>query len=194
MKSNIPQEPLLADLTSGDEARAEAAACELAQAGEPVFAALKPLLHSEDADRRWWAVRTLGQMKAPREDWLIGALADKSSEVRAAAALALSTHPTEDAAPALVQALQDEDSIVAILAVNAVIAIGKAAVPAVLDAYPNSNQRGRIQSMRALAEIQDHRAIPLMLKATEQDSAMLYHWAEQGLECLGLNMVYIKPE
>ena len=48
--------------------------------------------------------------------------------------------------------------------------------------------------MRALAELQDHRAIPLMLKATEQDSAMLYHWAEQGLERLGLNMVYIKPE
>ena len=194
MKSETRQAALLADLTSGDEVRAEAAACELAEAGDAALVALEPLLHSDDVDRRWWAVRTLGQMQSPRPDWLIQALADNSAEVRAASALALSTHPVEDAAPALVEALQDEDSIVAILAVNAVIAIGKAAVPALLDAYPNSTARGRIQSMRALAELQDHRAIPLMLKATEQDSAMLYHWAEQGLERLGLNMVYIKPE
>ena len=194
MKSETRQDALLADLTSGDEARAEAAACELAEVGESVVPSLEPLFRSQDDDRRWWAVRTLGQMQVPRTDWLIKALADRSAEVRAAAALALSMHPAEDAAPALVHALQDEDSIVAILAVNAVVAIGKAAVPALLDAYPNSSQRGRIQSMRALAEIQDHRAIPLMLKATEQDSAMLYHWAEEGLERLGLNMVYIKPE
>jgi HEAT repeat protein len=194
MQSDTRLTTLLADLTSGDEARAEAAACALAETPEAALAALGPLLHSEDVDRRWWSVRTLGQMQAPPPDWLIQALADKSAEVRAAAALALSTHPVEDAAPALVQALQDEDSIVAILAVNAVVAIGKPAVPALLNAYPSSSPRGRIQTMRALAEIQDHRAIPLMLKATEQDSAMLYHWAEQGLERLGLNMVYIKPE
>ncbi len=194
MSSDSRQAALLADLTSGDEARAEAAALELAQLGDAALPALGPLLRSADVDRRWWAVRTLGQMQTPPSGWLIEALSDNSSEVRAAAALALSIHPVEDAAPALVQALQDEDSIVAVLAVNAIVAIGKAAVPALLDAYPNSNPRGRIQSMRALAELQDHRAIPLMLKATEQESAMLYHWAEQGLERLGLNMVYIKPE
>jgi HEAT repeat protein len=194
MSSDSRQAGLLADLTSGDEARAEAAALELAEVGDAGLPALEPLLRSADVDRRWWAVRTLGQMQTPPSGWLIEALSDNSSEVRAAAALALSTHPAEDAAPALVQALQDEDSIVAILAVNAIVAIGQPAVPALLDAYPNSTPRGRIQSMRALAELQDHRAIPLMLKATEQESAMLYHWAEQGLERLGLNMVYIKPE
>ncbi len=54
--------------------------------------------------------------------------------------------------------------------------------------------QARIQIMRSLAEIRDHRAIPLMLKATEEDSAMLNYWAKEGLERLGLNMVYIKPE
>ena len=33
-----------------------------------------------------------------------------------------------------------------------------------------------------------------MLKATEEDSAMVNYWAKEGLERLGLNMVYIKPE
>jgi hypothetical protein len=48
--------------------------------------------------------------------------------------------------------------------------------------------------MRSLAAIKDHRAISLMLKASEDDSAVLNHWAQEGLEALGLNMVYIKLE
>jgi HEAT repeat protein len=114
--------------------------------------------------------------------------------VRAAAALGLSTHPVEAAAPALAALLNDPDSIVGILAVNALIAIGKPAVPVLLDAYSQLDQRGRIHCMRALADIRDHRAIRLMMTAIEEESAMLRFWAEQGLERLGLNMVYIKPE
>ncbi len=185
---------LLAELTSGDEERAEAAARKLVEAGNSVLPVLEPLLRSDVPDHRWWAVRTLAQLPAPRVDWLVRALKDESSDVRAAAALGLSSHPTEDAASALVSALSDEDSIVAILAVNALVAIGQAAVPVILDAYPTADLRGRIQSMRALAELRDHRAIPVMLKATEADSAMLRYWAGEALERLGLNMVYIKPE
>jgi HEAT repeat protein len=194
MKSDISQEQLLADLTSGDETRAEAAAIQLAEAGEPSLPALEPLLTSGNTDHRWWAVRTLGQLSAPRTDWLLRALRDPSAEVRAAAALALVSHPIEDAAPALVEALDDEDGIVAILAVDALSAIGQRAIPALLDAYPQSSQRGKIQIMRTIAGLRDHRAIPLMMRAIEEDSAMLRYWAENGIERLGLNMVYVKPE
>ncbi len=187
------QETLLVDLTSGDEERAEEAARQLAGIGAPILPALGRLLESQEGDRRWWAVRTLAQMAAPRRDWLIRSLADPSAEVRAAAALGLSAHPADDAAPALAGALQDEDSVVAILAVSALLAIGAPAVPVLLEAFPKSNQRGQIQMMRALADLRDHRAIPLMMKAIEADSAMLRYWAEQGLERLGLDMVYIKP-
>jgi HEAT repeat protein len=185
-------EKLLGELTSGDEERAEAAAHRIAAAGEGALPALEPLLRSEVSDHRWWAVRTLAQMQSPQKEWLIRAVSDESPEVRAAAALGLSSHPAEQAASALVGALSDEDSIVAILAVNALVAIGAAAVPAVLDAFPGADPRGRIQCMRALAELRDHRAIPVMLKATEADSAMLRYWANEGLERLGLDMVYIK--
>ncbi len=192
MGSESEQHQLLADLTSGDETRAEEAANRLAETGPSILPGLEPLLSSDVSDDRWWAVRTLGQMAEPRTDWLLRALGDPSSDVRAAAALALVSHPSGEAAPALVSALDDSDSIVAILAVNALAAIGKESVPALLEAFPTSSQRGKIQIMRAIAELQDHRAIPLMMKAIEGDSAVLRYWAEQGIERLGLDMVYIK--
>lgn len=194
MNGEEKQEALLADLTGDNEDRAEEAARQLAEIGAPILPALGRLLESNVGDRRWWGVRTLGQMAAPPRDWLIRSLADPSGEVRAAAALGLAAHPAEEAAPALAGALQDEDSIVAILAVNALLAIGAPAVQALLDLFPKSNQRGQIQIMRTLADLRDHRTIPLMMKSVEADSAMIRYWAEQGLERLGLDMVYLKPE
>ena len=32
-----------------------------------------------------------------------------------------------------------------------------------------------------------------MMKVMEEDSVLLQHWAKEGLERLGLDMVYIKP-
>ena len=194
MKPDRSTASLLADLTGGDEERAEAAALRLAGLGEAALPALEELLRSADADQRWWALRTIGQFAAPPVELLLRGLEDGSADVRAAAALALAAHPAGQAAPALAAAIRDEDNLVGMLAVNALVAIGKPAVPVLLEAYPASNPRGRIQTMRALADIRDPRSIPLMMKAIEEQSALLRFWAEQGLERLGLDMVYIKPE
>jgi HEAT repeat protein len=94
----------------------------------------------------------------------------------------------------LVEALDDEDAMVAVLAVDALRAIGPDSVPALLEAFPSRSRRAKIQIMRTLAELHDHRAIPLMMQAIEEGSALLRYWAEQGIEHLGLDMVYIKPE
>jgi HEAT repeat protein len=185
---------LVADLTSENEARAEAAAAELAHLGGTALTPLESLLQSSVVDERWWAVRTLAQMDTPPLEWLIDALRDPSNEVREAAALALSAHPDEMAVPGLVRVLSDADGLLATLVANALTAIGKPAVPKLLEAFNNARPQARIQIMRSLAEIRDHRAISTMLKATDEDSAMLNYWAQEGLERLGLNMVYIKPE
>ena len=185
---------LLAELTSGDESRAEASASELAQLGDSALAPLQSLLDSSDADQRWWAVRTLAQIPDVDAGLFLVKLNDSSVEVRQAAALALAAHPLEEAAPLLVRALNDADSMVGTLSANALIAIGKPVVPILLDAIESASQSVRIHLMRALAEIRDHRAIPVMMKAMDPDSAMLNYWANEGLERLGLNMVYIKPE
>ncbi len=185
---------LLADLTSGDETLAEAASGALAQTGESALPRLKSLLESPVADHRWWAVRTLAQFAALPVEWLTSSLNDPASEVREAAALALSSHPDEKSVSALIRALSDSDSMVGTLAANALGLIGNASVPPLLDAYEGAPLNAQIHILRALAEIRDHRAIQLMMKAMDSDSAMLNYWAKEGLERLGMNMVYIKPD
>jgi len=185
---------LLADLTSGDETRAEEAVPELVALGEQAFPALRAQLKSADADQRWWALRTLASAPQALTEWLLPFLGDSALEVRQAAALGLCSHPDETAIRPLVRALGDADSMVSSLACSALVAIGKAAVPSLIEIPKDAPHMARINAMRALAEIADHSAIPALMAALEEDSVMMQHWAEEGLERLGLNMVYLKPE
>ena len=191
IKMNNP----LADLVSGDDARAEHAIPEITAMGEAAIPTLVDLTHSQDEDTRWWAVRALAASAHTRTVDLIPLLGDSASEVRAAAALAICHHPHEDAVEALVNALGDEDSLAANLAGNALVKIGGPSVPALLEVMnePGVPSNIRIHIVRALAEIKDHRAIPLLMKCMAEDSAVLQYWAMEGLERLGLDMVYIKP-
>ena len=184
---------LLNDLTSGSEARAEKAVPALIELGDEAVPALLELTRSSEADDRWWALRVLAQAPHARAEWLIPFLTDPAREVRQCAALGLALKPDENAMQALVRALSDEDSMVSSLTVNALVKIGSPAVPALIDAVKDGSQSARIHALRALAEIRDHRAIPLMMKVMEEDSALLQHWAKEGLDRLGLDMVYIKP-
>jgi HEAT repeat protein len=185
---------LLNDLTSGEERLAENAVVSLIELGNDAITALMDLTRSPDVDSRWWALRTLAQSPLCRTEWLIPFLLnDPAPEVRQCAALGLAGKPDESATRPLIQALSDEDGMVANLAGNALVKIGSAAVPSLIEAVKNEPQSARIQALRALAEIRDHRAIPVMMKVMEEDSALLQHWAKEGLERLGLDMVYIKP-
>jgi HEAT repeat protein len=92
-----------------------------------------------------------------------------------------------------VDALTDGDSMVGSLASHALVKIGGPAVPSLIDAVKQGPQTQRIHALHALAEIRDHRAIPIMMQVMQEDSALLQHWAQEGLERLGLDMVYIKP-
>ncbi len=185
---------LLAGLTSSDDTLAEASALELAALGEAALPALTSLLDSAEVDHRWWAVRTLAQCEYPPPDVFLRMLEDPSGEVRQCAALALASHPDPQAAAALIRALSDPDRMTANLAANALIAIGAEAVPGLVETVHNGGQAARLEALRALAEIRDPRAIPTMMNVLEEDSVFLQHWAEIGLENLGLNMVYFKPE
>lgn len=183
---------LLAELTSGDDERAEQAIPAIVNAGAAAIPALLEL-RSENADSRWWAVRALAASPHTRTSDLIPALRDSNADVRAAAALALSHHPGEEAVSVLTQSLGDSDQLTAGLAANALVKVGKAAVPSLIEAAKDGEQSIRILALRALSELRDHRAIPVMMKCIQEDSAVLGYWAQTGLERLGLDMVYIKP-
>ncbi|GAB4449036.1 MAG: hypothetical protein OHK0041_09990 [Anaerolineales bacterium] len=186
---------LLSDLTSGDETRAENAAAALTQLGESAFPSLLDLTRSPDADIRWWAVRTLAQSPRCPTEWLIPFLIqDPAPEVRQCAALGLAGKADESAIQPLVRALSDADGMVGTLAAAALVKIGSAAVPSLIEVVKTGAQSARILALRALAEIKDHRAIPVMMKVMEEESSLLQYWAQEGLERLGLNMIYLKPE
>lgn len=185
---------LVERLTGRDESGAEAAALELAEAGSKSMARLEPLLQSDNQDHRWWAVRTLAAMRDPDTGWFRQALHDASPEVRAAGALALVAHPDPAAMEDLIEILGDEDSVTASLATRALVVIGEPAVPGLLESYTAAAPRARIQVMRALAELRDVRAIRLLLQASDEGSAAVQYWAREGLNMLGLDMIYMTPE
>jgi HEAT repeat protein len=184
---------LLQDLTSGDESRAEQAVPSLVELGADAIPALREMTLSTDADSRWWAVRTLSQSPQSLTAWLIPFLNDPAPEVRQCAALGLAIRPDEGATQALLRALNDADAMVCSLGVQALVAIGAAAVPSLIDAVKTGQLAARIHGLRALAEIRDPRAIPVMMQVMEEDSALLQYWAKAGLDRLGLDMVYLKP-
>jgi len=184
---------LLAELTSGDDERAENSIPAIVELGTAAMPALLALTRAEEVDSRWWAVRVLAASPHTRTEDLLPLLNDSAPEVRAATALALCDHPNESAIDALIKALADEDPLTAGLAGNALVRIGSPSVPGLLEVMKESPTGIRITALRALSEIRDHRAIPVMMKALGEESALLQYWAKEGLERLGLDMVYIKP-
>lgn len=185
---------LLEDLASGEEARAEQAVSALVELGSEAIPAIREMTLSPDADSRWWALRTLAQSPHAPAEWLIPFLDDPSPEVRQCAALGLGIKADESAAQSLIHALNDGDAMVCSLAVQALIKIGAAAVPSLIEVVQTAPQSARIHGLRALAELRDHRAIPIMMKVMEENSVLLQYWAKEGLDRLGLDMVYLRPE
>ncbi len=181
------------ELISGNDTRAENAISAIVELGAAAIPALLELTRAPDSDSRWWAVRALAASRFSRAANFIPHLSDSAPDVRAAAALALCDHADEAAIPALIKTLADEDAITAGLAVTALTKIGKPAVQSLIEAATNARTGTRILALRALGEIRDHRAIPILMKSMSEESAALQYWAQLGLERLGLDMVYIKP-
>ena len=186
-------EALLADLTSGDEARAEASVPQLAALGETIIPSMQALLNSSDVDTRWWAIRTLASLPSLDVGVILPSLSDAAPEVRQCAALTLCGHPSEAAIPPLIQALSDSDSLVAELSARALIAVGEPATESLLEVLKEAKPSAKIHAMHALAGIADPRSIRPMIESMSESSAMLQYWAQIGLEKMGVNMVYVKP-
>lgn len=105
----------------------------------PEIEKLLALLHEEDGFERQDARRALvriGRKAVPR---LIGTLRDRDKHVRWESAKALGEIRDPRAAPALVQSLEDRRSEVAWLAADALIALGRDALPALLGALENGD-------------------------------------------------------
>lgn len=188
----------LSDLVTkllADDDTARQATEELAAQGSASLTTIQSLLAHEQADVRWWAVRTcvIIQDNVDIAPLLIQALQDPDPAVRQCAALGLQQRPDDRAVAALIAALTDPDSLVARLAANALAATGPAAVPELINLVENSSSKVRLEAVRALALTGDTRSIPTLFNALESDSSLMEYWANEGLDRMGVGMVFFKP-
>jgi HEAT repeat protein len=189
-------EKLIDELTYGDDQRAETAVHELAAFGEKAAEQLKELYNPSYSDEevRWWALRAIAEIPSElSKATLLAGLGDENSGVRYCAALGLREQPAAQAIPTLVELLNSPDKLLARLASDALIRTGEEAVPALLSVMENGPQNARLEAVRALAHIGDKRSIPGMIGALEEGSAMIEYWANEGLEKMGVGMVFYKP-
>ena len=100
----------------------------------------------------------------------------------------------QNSVSALIGLLPNQNSLLRRLAMNALVALGKDATPALLTFLDEhkAQDAARFSAIRALANIGDYQAIPALMDALEEESALIRHWAEEGLVKLGLDMVYMK--
>ena len=170
----------LEDLFSGEEARAEAALAQVTAADVP---GLIDHLAEGERDARQWAAAGLGRGPADPDQAVRAAVLHSLGEQRAPAALT-----------PLLFALADPSPFLARIAGDALIKLGPAAVPALCRALEQEAEpRVRVALTRALAHLADPRAIPALFRALDDDSALVQHWADEGLERLGVGQVYFQP-
>jgi HEAT repeat protein len=188
-------EQLLEDLSSEDEARAQAAIPALSVHGQAAVGPLIRLLQSPIPDRRWWAAYALSAFKGnpAAQRGLTNALQDPDNAVQQCAALGLKHNPSKEAGPALARTLRSPDRLTARLAGDALAALGAPAIPYLAEASQDPDPSVRIEAVRALAETRHPDAIGPLFKCIDDSSSLVTHWAEEGLDRLGIGMMFFSP-
>ncbi len=185
---------LLAELLCGYDDRAEIAAQTIGTLGPAGFDLIQPLCADPRADHRWWAARTLSQLRSEAATQaLIGLLADLDSDVRACAAFALGEAQTEQAIEPLARLLADSSVFVSAMASDALARIGRLSVPTLIDRLRKGVGLERARAAKALLAILDSRSIPALIAALDDDSPVVQHYASEALTRLGVGTVLIKP-
>lgn len=191
----LPLDDIVADLTSGDLTRAESAALAFGRLDlNESLSTLNNLLNDNDSETRWWAARALAELPAEAAaDLVAKALRDDNDAVRQCAALVAREQPSKAAIRALVKLLGDGNRLLARLAADALIASGEDATIELIAVLEKQEGAAQVEAARALAHIGDTRAIGPLFRALDTDSTMVEHWANEGLDRMGLGMRFFSP-
>jgi HEAT repeat protein len=172
--------------------------------------ALRPLLSDVDANRRWWAVRTLALIGGPDAARLAQErLEDADEATRCAAALTLGELAASPAVPALANRLADISGWVRDSAADALAMIGEPALPALVRALTDARQPVRVRAAAALRKalvqrltgltINDYPpaywpALNALYHALNDPNRMVRQHAYEAIDRLGLfDQVYFAP-
>jgi HEAT repeat protein len=188
-------EDLFGDLKSGVDEVAEKAVPQIVSYGDEAIEILSKLSTDPNPDHRWWALRTLSEIK--NEDiteYLIEGLNDENISVQQCAAIGLRERPDLYALPELIGFLSHEDKLLVRLIGDALIVLGKDAAAELLKVVQHQNSKqAKLQAVRALAFIGDHSSITALFKLLDGDSMLLEYWASLGLERMGVGMTFFNP-
>ena len=186
---------LMADLISGEDDRAEKAALELGTLGQAALDWLRPLFADPQAERRWWAARTLSLVRSNEaRGVLIAFLLDGDADVRACAAFALGESQAEEAIEPLAKRLNDSSVFVSAMASDALARIGQASTLTLIERLKFGTAMERARAAKALLAILDSRSIPALIAALDDESPVVQHYASEALTRLGVGTILLKPQ
>jgi HEAT repeat protein len=179
------------ELISGDEIRAENAAINPPSNKREALSILEDLLSTKDATFRWWACRSLSEIKSNAAGQLLtSCLSDKDLSIQRCAAIGLRISPMPEALDQLIYLLINADSLTQRLAGDALIALERKATESLLEVLEKSKENSRVEAARALAKIADPKSISSLFALLESESQMLEHYASEGLEKMGIGMQF----
>jgi HEAT repeats len=132
------------------------------------------------------AIYILGLLESPvATSTLIQALDDPVPSVRMQAVKALGRVGEPSAVPALLNALRGADEQFGSQIFSALVKLGRAAVPALIDASNSHSTWMRWQAMRALGAIRDRRALPVLVSALSDKDHSVAWMGAKGLTQYG---------
>jgi HEAT repeat protein len=124
---------------------------------------------------------------------LIAALEDDDADVRACAVVALSKLKPQEAIEPLVARLSDRSAYIARLTADGLARFGQPAVPALINALEDGDTVARAGAARALGAIQPEEAIPALYQALDDPSAFVTYYADEALHKMGVGIVLFRP-
>jgi hypothetical protein len=151
-------------------------------------------VHDRRPTMRETAIHTLGimgsQVRAVAMPALIEALSDPVPAVRIQAAKALGHVGDASAVPALLHALRGADEQMGSQIFSALVNLGHTAVPALINESASNSAWIRWHCVRALSEICDQRALPVLVRALRDSDHSVAWMGAKGLvrfgkQCLG---------
>ncbi len=129
---------------------------------------------------------TLGIIGSPSAtSVLIDALSDAAPSVRLQAAKALGRVGDAEAVPVLLKALRGADEQLSSQIFVSLVRLGSLAVPALISKSKSSSAHIRWNCARALGEIHDRRALPVLVDALQDDDHSVAWMAAKGLAQFG---------
>ena len=138
---------------------------EIAELGQVVIEPMLQVMKSKNLEPRTNASTVLQKIGSPAVDYLLKALSDENSYLRATAAFTFGKIKESRTIEPLITFLKDNHQYVIDNAVLALVEIGKPAVLPLISATKNENDQIRIEAVKILGELKDNRAIEPLIDA-----------------------------